>query len=414
MPPEHPADQPHSSDPDRTRCVPAADALSTRSQPPPAAPPAVAGNPELIFPRPFGGYELLAKIAEGGMGVVYKARQVKLDRLVAIKVIRPERLTHPDAVRRFLREAQTAARLSHPNIVLIHDCDQVDQTHYIVLEYVEGIDWQRLVKQAGPLPVGLACELVRQAACGLAHAHERGLVHRDIKPANLMVAPPPGAAPWPPRTLVVKLLDLGLARLHQPAELEAESILTQEGGVMGTPDYMAPEQVEDSRSVDGRADLYSLGCTLYYLLTAQAPFVGRTLMEKLDQHRWVAPPDVAQQRPDVPPALAAIVRQLLAKQPAERPQLAADLAAALEPFARIAPLSAPPVVMPRPPQSVSAPAGEASLQESLSRLQLRRSTAARPAAATTAPPVSRPRPDPAGVEFERLRQHSSSSSTAMP
>src|SRR5262249_19660669 len=162
---------------------------------------------------------------------VFQARQLRLNRIVAIKAIRPERLISPGAVRRFQREARVAARLSHPNIVRVLEADQVNGAHYLVMEYVEGTDLGTLVKERGPLPEPLACACIRQAALGLQHAHEQGLVHRDIKPSNLMLT----------RDGTVRLLDLGLARLRESEGEENESQLTQTGGVLGTPDYMAPE-----------------------------------------------------------------------------------------------------------------------------------------------------------------------------
>jgi serine/threonine protein kinase len=223
----------------------------------------------------LGSYVLLEKLGEGGMGAVFKARNWKLGRTVALKLIRKERLSNPDTVRRFQREVRAAAALDHPNVVRAHDADEVGGTHLLVMEYVEGTDLARLVKQRGALPVGQACDYVRQAALGLQHAHERGLVHRDIKPANLMLTP----------AGVVKLMDLGLARLDRADGAELSSTMTMEGCVVGTPDYVAPEQTLDSHAVDIRADLYTLGCTLYHLLTGRVPFPGGSLGEKIAKHQ---------------------------------------------------------------------------------------------------------------------------------
>jgi tRNA A-37 threonylcarbamoyl transferase component Bud32 len=209
----------------------------------------------------LGPYLLLERLGAGGMGQVFKARHRLMKRLVALKVIRKDRLADPEAVARFQREIRAAAQLSHPNIVIAHDAAQVGDTHFLVMEYVEGTDLARLVKQQGPLPVAQACDYVRQAALGLQHAHERGLVHRDVKPANLLLT----------RSGVVKVLDVGLARLH-PAGGETVAEVTHEGAVMGTPDYIAPEQACESHTVDIRADIYSLGCTLYHLLTGRCRF----------------------------------------------------------------------------------------------------------------------------------------------
>jgi serine/threonine protein kinase/Leucine-rich repeat (LRR) protein len=268
----------------------------------------------------LGPYVLLERLGAGGMGQVFKARQQKLDRVVALKVIRKERLTHPDAGRRFLREIRAAAQLSHPNIVLALDADDVAGTPVLVMEYVEGgIDLARLVRQAGPLPVEQACDYLRQAALGLQHAHERGLIHRDIKPSNLLLD----------RQGRIKLLDLGLARLQEASDGDDSGTLTREGVVMGTPDFIAPEQARDSRSAEARSDLYSLGCTFYYLLTGQVPFPGGTVMSKLIQHHQEEPVAVEQLRPDVPAEVGAVVRKLMAKAPEDRFQTAAELVAVL-------------------------------------------------------------------------------------
>jgi serine/threonine-protein kinase len=274
-------------------------------------------GPELVL----GPYLLLERLGEGGMGQVFKARHQKLERVVALKVIRKERLAHPDAVRRFHREVRAAAQLSHLHVVHAYDADEVGGTHFFAMEYVEGTDLAALCKQRGPLPVREACEYVRQAALGLQHAHERGLVHRDVKPSNLLLAA---------RDQVVKVLDMGLARLaDRGGETDSTSALTAEGAVMGTPDYLAPEQTLDSHTVDIRADLYSLGCTLYYLLSGRVPFPGGSLGQKLIRHQLREPESVEQLRPEVPAAVAAVVRKLMAKKPEERYQTPAEAAAAL-------------------------------------------------------------------------------------
>jgi hypothetical protein len=280
------------------------------------------------------GYEILGVLGRGGMGIVYKARQLERDRVVALKVIRKERLAHPEVVRRFRREAQAAARLSHPNIVSVYESDQFGDTHYLAMEYVAGVTLQRLVEQSGPLPVAEACDFVRQTALGLQHAAEQSLVHRDVKPGNLMAVVPPGGPLW--SRPVIKLLDMGVARLYQPRDLTEESLstLTRDGSVLGTPDYVAPEQLEDPHKADIRADLYSLGCTFYFLLSGRVPFPGGTLVQKLDRQRWETPPSVDQLRPEVPPAVAAVVRRLMAKHPDDRYRSPGDLAEALDQLAR--------------------------------------------------------------------------------
>src|SRR5262245_3122967 len=203
----------------------------------------------------LGNFVLLEKLGEGGMGQVFRVRDRKLRRIVALKVIRPERLTAPGTAKRFEREIRAAAQLHHANIVLAFDADIIDGTYVLVMEYVEhGLDLARVVKQKGPLPPAQACEYVRQAALGLQHAYERGLVHRDIKPHNLILAggKKPPSASSSARPPVVKILDMGLARLGRAEEDESTSTLTREGAVMGTLDYLAPEQAMDSHAADIR------------------------------------------------------------------------------------------------------------------------------------------------------------------
>jgi serine/threonine protein kinase len=307
--------------------------------PPPADEPHPASAPPLPAVE---GYEILGELGRGGMGIVYKARHLGRNQIVAVKVFRRERLAHPEALRRFRREAQAAARLSHPNIVVVYESDQDGDTHFLAMEYVAGITLQNLVEYNGPLPPALACDFVRQAALGLQHAVEQALVHRDIKPANLMVVAPNLALPQsrqriplPPRPLV-KILDMGVARLYQMRDLGEDSLttLTRDGAVIGTPDYIAPEQLEDPHKADIRADLYSLGCTFYFLLSGRVPFPGGTLIQKLDRQRWETPPSVDQLRPEVPAAVASVVRKLMAKHPDDRYRTPGELADALEQLTR--------------------------------------------------------------------------------
>jgi serine/threonine protein kinase len=267
----------------------------------------------------LGSYVLLERLGEGGMGAVFKARNWKLGRVVALKLIRKDRLANEAAVRRFRREIQAAAQLRHPNIVHAYDADEVNGTHFFVMEYVVGRDLARIVKAQGPLPLAAACDCVRQAALGLQHAHERGLVHRDIKPANLLLT----------ERGVVKILDMGLAQMSGSAADEGTSTLTEEGMVMGTLDYIAPEQAANSHTVDIRADLYSLGCTFYHLLAGRAPFPPCSPAEKLFKHRYEKPAPLEQWCSDVPPWVAAVVARLMAKLPSDRYQTPAELAAVL-------------------------------------------------------------------------------------
>ncbi len=271
----------------------------------------------------LGPYVLLERLGEGGMGQVFKARHQLMNRTVAIKVIRKELLAHGDAVERFHREIRLAAQLDHPHLVRAHDAAQVGDTHFLVMEYAEGSDLQSLVQKSGPLPVGQACNYVRQAALGLQHAAERGLVHRDIKPSNLQVTG---------QGTVLKVLDMGLAR-SQAADGQAPAAqLTQARTVLGTPDYMAPEQIVDPRQVDIRADIYSLGCAFYFMLAARPPFAEGSWEEKLVAHRKVEPQPIEQIRPDVPAALGAVLRKMMAKRPEDRYPTPAAVAEALAPF----------------------------------------------------------------------------------
>lgn len=291
-----------------------------------------------------GDYEILGELGRGGMGVVYKARHLRMNRIVALKVIDKERLARADAVTRFYQEIEAAAKLLHPNVVLAYDAGQVGETHFFAMEYVEGQDLDRVVRESGPLPVSQACDFIRQAAVGLQHAYERGLVHRDIKPSNLLVT-------WhekkqekassgsfamsrgklsPPREAIVKILDLGLALLHEPTEVKPAVELTREGRVVGSVDYMAPEQWMNAHKVDVRADLYSLGCTFYYLLTAKVPFPGDESMEKMLKHHLDQPVPLEQHRPEVPAKVAAVVRRLMSKRREDRYQTPGELAELLK------------------------------------------------------------------------------------
>jgi serine/threonine protein kinase len=348
----HSPDTPAESENSQLRHTPATE------QPEKGAP----GGP--VLPG-FPGYELLSVLGRGGMGIVYKARQTRLDRLVAIKVISPELLARDHAVRRFEREARAAARLSHPNIITVYDAGESDGMHYLVMEYANGMDLGRLLKLGGRVPVRQAADYVRQAALGLAHAHDKGLVHRDIKPGNLMLI----SGPDMPGDGTVKILDLGLARLRGADTADAGSTLTQVGGVMGTPDYLAPEQARNARDVDGRADQYSLGCTLYHLLTGRVPFSGRTVTDKVIQHARDLPPAVDELCPDVPVALSRIVARLMAKEPGQRFAGAAECAAALQEFLHGRPAASVPRAGPRSPArdtmsfSEVIPAARAAIRE---------------------------------------------------
>lgn len=297
----------------------------------------------------IGGYCLLSPIGEGGMGVVYKAEQRRLGRLVAVKVIHQEYLAQrPEAQKRFQREARAAAQLTHPNTIRVYDADQDGLRHFIVMEYVEGTDLARLVEHGGPLPVAVACDYIAQAALGIQHAHELGLIHRDVKPSNLLISRSPLNAmraaasetatgrPSPPvswqelrQSGQVKIVDLGLARVMQTAEAEQSGALTVEGNVMGTPDYIAPEQARSPHKVDGRADIYSLGCTFYFALAGRPPFPKASALEKLLMQQLDEPIPIEAVRPEVPLSVAQILRRMMAKEPAQRFQTALEVNYAL-------------------------------------------------------------------------------------
>src|SRR5262245_63600955 len=284
----------------------------------------------------LGQYRILDRIGRGGMGRVFKAEHQTMDRVVALKVLAPDLMKTERARKLFEREVRAAAKLDHPNIVRAFDANQIGERHYLVMEFVDGPNLHELVKERGRLPVGQSCDFIRQAALGLQFAHELGMVHRDIKPANLLVHRGPG------QHCVVKVLDFGLARLHEPppdADVDQDSLPAVEQQVMGTPDYLSPEQSRNLHKVDIRSDLYSLGCTFYYLLTGQVPFPGGSTMEKLVRHTTEDATPAEQLRPEIPAAVAALVRRLMAKDPQERFQTSGDLAAALVPFAVACPAS---------------------------------------------------------------------------
>jgi tRNA A-37 threonylcarbamoyl transferase component Bud32 len=295
--------------------------------------PEVPGEPS---PKFLGQYEILEQIGQGGMGRVYKALHTRLKRLVAVKLLPAQRLADPQAVARFQREVEAVGRLNHPNIVQALDANELDGQHFLVTEFVDGTDLSRLVRSGGRLPVPDACEIVRQAALGLQHAHEHGLVHRDVKPSNLMLS----------STGIVKLLDLGLARLRPETPIPAD--VTVSGQVMGSADYMAPEQCLDAREVDAQADIYSLGCTLYFLLVGRPPFAGPqydTVGKKLLAHAQETVPPIQRLRNDIPPSLVVILERMLAKHPENRPVDAANVAATVAPLAAGADL---PTLLARP------------------------------------------------------------------
>jgi serine/threonine protein kinase len=261
----------------------------------------------------LGKYKLLRHLGKGGMSQVYLAEHMLMKRKVAIKVLPSNRVTDSTYLERFRIEARAAAKLDDPNIVRAYDIDNDGNTHYIVMEYVEGQDLHQLVRDKGPLPYEKAADYIAQVARGLAHAHEMGLVHRDIKPANCLLD----------KNEIVKLLDMGLARLIDD---EASLTLDNNENVLGTADYLAPEQALNSHKADARADIYSLGCTLYFLLTGHPPFPDGTISERLIKHQVEQAPSILKDRPDAPSMLVNICNRMMAKKPEDRYQTAADVA----------------------------------------------------------------------------------------
>lgn len=258
-------------------------------------------------------FHLQQFIGGGGMGVVFKALDTTLDRIVAVKVVASQSISNEDLQRRFLIEAQSTARLDHPNIARIHFVGRDRGLPYIVFEYIEGENLRDLVLKHGPLPLGEALGYAYQVAHALAHAWERDVVHRDIKPSNILITAQGQA----------KIVDMGLARLHEVEP--AEDDLTNTGVTLGTFDYISPEQARDPRSADTRSDIYSLGCTLFYLLTGRPPFARGTPVQKLLQHQAEPPPVVSELRLGIPESVDRLMARMLAKAVTDRPQTPQEL-----------------------------------------------------------------------------------------
>ncbi len=265
----------------------------------------------------LGRYKLLGQLGAGGMSQVYLGEHVLMQRRVAIKVLPKNRVTDTSYLARFHREARAAASLDHPNIVRAYNVDNDGDIHYLVMEFVDGRDLQQMVKKSGRMEYATAADYIRQAAEGLGHAHSNGLIHRDVKPANLLVD----------QKNVVKVLDLGLARFTD--EDRASLTVQYDENVLGTADYLAPEQAIDSHGVDARADIYSLGCTFYFLLTGHPPFPDGTLPQRLMAHQKQQPSGIAKERSDAPADLVEICVKMMAKKPADRYQSMDDIAQAL-------------------------------------------------------------------------------------
>ena len=311
-----------------------------------------------IFPRRMGDYELLGVLGRGGMGEVYRARHVHLDRVVALKILPEHSLCDSQAISRFKQERKLLARLDHPHIVRALDAREEGGKYMLAMEHVEGASLDRLAASQQPIGIAEACELARQAAEGLQYAYEHGLIHRDIKPSNLMLS---GSGD-------LKILDFGLARMllgELAGDLDHRTTTP-----LGTLDYMAPEQFDDAHRVDTRADVYSLGCTLFQLLCGSAPFSSenRSLLAKMKAHCMAPIPSLRERRGDAPPELERVLNRMLAKHPQDRFASPGEVAAALAPFAAGArlevycsgPLVASRLVMPK---SLDKPAGEIATNE---------------------------------------------------
>ena len=269
-------------------------------------------------------YKILEQIGEGGMGRVLLCEHLILRRLVAVKLMTLSSDLFPGAIERFLREARASAALDHRNITRVFDVEQTQAGPCMVMEYIDGTSLQDLLQRHGPLSIERTAHYVAQSAAGLQHAHEAGLVHRDVKPGNILLD----------RSGTIKLVDLGLARFFETGKDEGLTQKFDDNAVLGTADYIAPEQAVNSSRVDIRADIYSLGCTFYFLLGGKPPFEGGTMMEKLMCHQGKDPPPIRSVRRDVPDGMAAVLKKMMAKRPADRYQTPAEIASALAPWTK--------------------------------------------------------------------------------
>lgn len=329
-----------------------------------------------------GKYKVLEKLGSGGMGQVYLCEHKLMRRRVAVKILPTAKAQDESALERFYREARAVAALDHPNIVHAYDIDQDEALHFLVMEYVDGSNLQDIIKKTGPMNVLRACHYIRQAAQGLEHANRSGLVHRDIKPGNILVD----------RSGVVKVLDMGLARFFN----DEEDILTKkyDENVLGTADYLAPEQALDSHSVDIRADIYGLGATFYFMLTGKTPFGEGTVAQKLIWHQTRQPKAISELRPDVPPGIVAVINKMMAKDPAQRYQVPAGVAEALAPFTQTQIAPPPDEEMPH-----LSPAATGVASETQPDTVVRGTTPLRPATprpTAAAPPGRTPSPSRSG------------------
>ena len=277
----------------------------------------------------LGNYVLLERLGTGGMGQVFKARHQRMDRIVALKLLPPELNKPPEVIQRFQREVRAVAKLAHPNIIAAYDADEAPGgLHFLAMEYVAGCDLAQLLIAEPHLPVGRVLNFILQAARGLAFAHSQGVIHHDIKPGNLLLD----------AVGTVKILDLGLARIHEVEVQAAKDGLSRFGDVMGTVDYMAPEQALDSQAADARADLYGLGCTLYRLVTGKPLFDGESVVQKFLFHQSKPVPSLRAARPDASTEVEAMFQRMVAKRVEDRFQSMEELIAVLEPLAEQSPL----------------------------------------------------------------------------
>lgn len=292
----------------------------------------------------LGSYRLLRPLGKGGMGVVYLGEHQVMKRLMALKILPPEATRDPRRIERFKEEARACAQLDHPNIVRAYDFAEGGTKLYIVMEYVDGIDLQHAVQRDGVMSISDVMDVLVQATAGLAHAHERGIIHRDIKPSNLLL-----------RTDgVVKVSDLGLARIGWTGEEDSGK-----RRLMGTVDFVAPEQAINSKTVDARADIYSLACTLYYLLAGRPPFTGDTVAKRLARHQTAPVPDIRLLRKDCPASIAELTTRMMAKRPDDRPKSAVELLSQLKRLGGIGHESPPPRL------KYVAPAGDTAVDDAV-------------------------------------------------
>lgn len=299
----------------------------------------VRGHAEGFF---VNTYKILERLGKGRMGGVYKAEH-ETGQVVALKVLPPSKAREKNFLMRFHREAKLGMSLVHPNIVRTFETGKCNGLHYMIMEYLAGETLESFLKRSGKLPSAEACHIVYQALRGLDCIHQAGLVHRDLKPSNMMLVGDPNSPAVLSKTL--KILDMGLGKaakspekLHQAA---TALHLTDEGVILGTPDYMAPEQARDARSIDIRADIYSLGCVLYHLLTGQPPFPDTNIVNQMIRHATEQPRPVQEINPNVPDGLNQIIQYMLAKEPKDRYQTPERCAQALAVFLNAGPFVAP-------------------------------------------------------------------------